>query len=178
MLSQRALVKVVRLATCNHDLRGMSKSYKSLSRVAVFPSCAAWPYSAYAATRKTWSLITVIVALVIICIHLLIIFVLTCHGIFLVPSQTLFQLVTYLLLFFEVISGWIGSDCSVWRYELRWIRYMLALKVGESRVAQNVKLVRSYMASKGLQQRHLVLLLDCYWRIRSAFKMMANCSPC
>jgi len=37
---------------------------------------------------------------------------------------------------------------------------MLALKVGESRVAQNVKLVRSYMASKSLQQRHLALLLD------------------
>ena len=52
VLSQRALVKVVRLATCSHDLRGMSRSYKSLSRVAVFPSCAAWPYSAYAATRK------------------------------------------------------------------------------------------------------------------------------
>lgn len=39
---------------------------------------------------------------------------------------------------------------------------MLALKVGESCVAKSAKLVLSYMASKSLQQGHLVLLLDSY----------------
>ncbi len=71
-------------------------------------------------------------------------------------------------LFFELIRGWIGS---VWLCMTVWIRYV-------SSQSWWITCGTKWHASKSLQQRHLVFVLDWYWFIRSAFKMMANCSPC